>query len=261
MHAKKITYSHKKSFMSDTIWKNHPLTSKCMHAGSQAVWFHCWQSWSSWSWSWWLCWLGPCPGTNVNGKTGRALVNAGSRWGTEFPHQLCRHHFFCEAVPVRNSSDEEAVIVGVCFCTTQRETAAVVSVYLLMMLLEVKSDLLVVLIRLLFCTGIRKDSAGMAGMRPTAILYRRMRCFSLHLSCRDGRFRSFSIFVMEPGWQDRPVILFDKTGGMALNVFQLVNVSLLVWIPDHSTVFVEKSPSIKAHWVTNPLLFLIYVQL
>ena len=33
---------------------------------------------------------------------------------------------------------------------------------LLMMLLEVKSDLLVVLISLLFHTGVRKDSAGMA---------------------------------------------------------------------------------------------------
>ena len=47
--------------------------------------------------------------------------------GSKFLHQLCRHHFFCEAVPVRDSSDEEAVSVGVCFCTAQREAAAVVS--------------------------------------------------------------------------------------------------------------------------------------
>ena len=40
----------------------------------------------------------------------------------------------------------------------------------LMMLLEVKSDLLVVLICLSFHTGVRKDSAGMAGMRSSAIL-------------------------------------------------------------------------------------------
>ena len=39
-----------------------------------------------------------------------------------------------------------------------------------MMLLEVKSDLLVVLICLSFQTGVRKDSAGMAGMRSSAIL-------------------------------------------------------------------------------------------
>ena len=47
--------------------------------------------------------------------------------GQKFLHQLCRHHFFCEVVLVRNSSDEEAVSVGVCFCTTQREAVAVVS--------------------------------------------------------------------------------------------------------------------------------------
>ena len=46
--------------------------------------------------------------------------------GSKFLHRLCRHHF-CEIVPVRNSSDEEAVSVGVCFCTAQREAAAVVS--------------------------------------------------------------------------------------------------------------------------------------
>ena len=47
--------------------------------------------------------------------------------GSKFLHRLCRHHFFCEVVPVRNSSDEEAVSVDVCFCTAQREAAAVVS--------------------------------------------------------------------------------------------------------------------------------------
>ena len=46
---------------------------------------------------------------------------------------------------------------------------------LMMMLLEMKSDLLVVLICLLFRTGVRNDSAGMAGMRPAAILQRKMR--------------------------------------------------------------------------------------
>ena len=47
--------------------------------------------------------------------------------GSKFLHQLCRHHFLCEVVTVRNSSDEEAVSVGVCFCTAQGEVAAVVS--------------------------------------------------------------------------------------------------------------------------------------
>ena len=46
--------------------------------------------------------------------------------GSKFLHRLCRHFFFCEVVPVRNSSDEKAVSVGVCFCTAQREAAAVV---------------------------------------------------------------------------------------------------------------------------------------
>ena len=45
--------------------------------------------------------------------------------GSKFLHQLCRHHFFCEVVPVRVSSDEEAVSVGVCFCTAQGEAAVV----------------------------------------------------------------------------------------------------------------------------------------
>ena len=31
------------------------------------------------------------------------------------------------------------------------------------------------------------------------------RCFSLCLSCRDGRFKSFSIFVMEAGGTCNPV--------------------------------------------------------
>ena len=47
--------------------------------------------------------------------------------GSKFLHRLCRHRFFCEVVPVRKSSDEEAVSVGVCFCTAQGEAAAVVS--------------------------------------------------------------------------------------------------------------------------------------
>ena len=47
--------------------------------------------------------------------------------GSKFLHRLFRHYFFCEVVPVRNSSDEEAVSVGVCFCTAQGEAAAVVS--------------------------------------------------------------------------------------------------------------------------------------
>ena len=47
--------------------------------------------------------------------------------GSKFLHQLCRHHVFCDVVHVRNSSDEEAVSVGVCFCTAQGEAAAVVS--------------------------------------------------------------------------------------------------------------------------------------
>ena len=47
--------------------------------------------------------------------------------GSKFLHRLCRHYFYCEAVPVRNSCDEEAVSVCVCFCTVQREAAAAVS--------------------------------------------------------------------------------------------------------------------------------------
>ena len=46
--------------------------------------------------------------------------------GSKFLHRLCRHHLFCEVVPVRVSSDEEAVSVGVCFCTAQGEAAVVV---------------------------------------------------------------------------------------------------------------------------------------
>ena len=89
--------------------------------------------------------------------------------GSKFFHRLCKH-YFCEIVPVRYSSDEEAVPVGVCFCTAQREAAAVVSGEPPDDVAEVKSDLLGVLISLLFPTGVRKDSAGMAGMRPAAIL-------------------------------------------------------------------------------------------
>ena len=37
-----------------------------------------------WSWSWWLCRLGPCPGINVDRKTGRAL-NIWLRWGIKIP--------------------------------------------------------------------------------------------------------------------------------------------------------------------------------
>ena len=47
--------------------------------------------------------------------------------GSKFLHRLWRHYFFFEVVPVRSSSDEEAVSVGVCFCTAQGEAAAVVS--------------------------------------------------------------------------------------------------------------------------------------
>ena len=74
--------------------------------------------------------------------------------GSKFLHRLCRHYFFCEVVPVRNSSDEEAVSVGVCFCIAQREAAAVVSGEPPDDVAEVKSDLLVVLICLLFLTGV-----------------------------------------------------------------------------------------------------------
>ena len=45
--------------------------------------------------------------------------------GSKFLHRLCRHYFYCEAVPVRNSCDEEAVSVGVYFCIAEREAAAV----------------------------------------------------------------------------------------------------------------------------------------
>ena len=40
---------------------------------------------------------------------------------SKFLHRLCRHHFFFEVVPVRNSSDEEAVSVDVFFlhCPTK----------------------------------------------------------------------------------------------------------------------------------------------
>ena len=94
--------------------------------------------------------------------------------GSKFLHRLCWHRFFCEVVPVRNSSAEEAVSVGVCFCTAQREAAAVVSG-------EPPDDVAGGEVR---STGgldlplaphrsgvtVRKDSAGMAGTRPSAIL-------------------------------------------------------------------------------------------
>ena len=56
------------------------------------------------------------------------------------------------------------------FALTKEKQWLLFLVNLLMMLLEVKSDLLVVLICLLFRTGVRKNSAGMAGMRPSAIM-------------------------------------------------------------------------------------------
>ena len=62
---------------------------------------------------------------------------------SKFLHRLCRHHFFFEVVPVRNSYDEEAVSVYVCFCTAQGKAVAVFLANLLMMVQEVKSDLLV----------------------------------------------------------------------------------------------------------------------
>ena len=45
-------------------------------------------------------------------KQGEHLM-LGRDEGSKFPLRLCRHHFFCEVVPVRNSSDEEAFFVGV----------------------------------------------------------------------------------------------------------------------------------------------------
>ena len=56
--------------------------------------------------------------------------------GSKFLHRLCRHFFFCEVVPVRNSSDEKAVSVGVCFCTAQREAAVVVVVVAVLQALQ-----------------------------------------------------------------------------------------------------------------------------
>ena len=47
-------------------------------------------------------------------KCGKHLM-LGWDEGSKFLHQLCRHQFFCEAVPVKNSSDEEAVSV-ICRC-------------------------------------------------------------------------------------------------------------------------------------------------
>ena len=47
--------------------------------------------------------------------------------GSKLLHRFCRHYFFCQVVPFRNSCDEEAVSEGVCFCTDQREAVAVVS--------------------------------------------------------------------------------------------------------------------------------------
>ena len=149
--------------------------------------------------------------------------------GSKFLHRLCRHYFFCEIVPVRNSSGEEAVSVGVCFCTAQGEAALLFLANLLMTLLEVKSDLLVVLICLLFRTGVRKDSAGMAGMRPAAI--------SLYVCLVEMTGSGPSASLLCYGARLAEPVLFNKTGGAALNIFQLVDVLLLVWIPDHSAVF------------------------
>ena len=66
------------------------------------------------------------------------------------------------------------------FALPKEKQRLVFLVNLLMMLPEVKSDLLVVLICLLFRTGVRKGSAGMAGMRPSAV-------------CRGRRGASLSV--------------------------------------------------------------------
>ena len=87
--------------------------------------------------------------------------------GSKFLHRLCRHYFFCEVVPVRDSSDEEAVSVGVCFCAALGEAAVAVSGELPDDVAGGKSDLLEILICLFFQTGVRKGSAG---MRPEAVL-------------------------------------------------------------------------------------------
>ena len=48
--------------------------------------------------------------------------------------------------------------------------------------------------------------------------------------------RSNDSFNFPLGWI-KYIVVVNKTGGAALNIFQLVDVSLLVWISDHSTVF------------------------
>ena len=64
---------------------------------------------------------------DVDGKTGRAL-NVESRRRIEIlPTTLQTTSSAGEVAPVRNSCDEEAVSVGVCFCTARGEAAAVVS--------------------------------------------------------------------------------------------------------------------------------------
>ena len=60
---------------------------------------------STWAMSWHKC---------RRKKRGEHLMLSRDE-GSKFLHQLCRHFFFCEVVPVRNSSVEKAVSVGVFF--------------------------------------------------------------------------------------------------------------------------------------------------
>ena len=151
--------------------------------------------------------------------------------GSKFLHRLCRHHFFCEVVPVRNSFVWKklffCLFVFSFFFFGGGGRGGVVSVFalpkekqrllflanLLMMLLEVKSDLLVVLISLLFHTGVRKDSAGIAAdetfgnfiKKDEALLslsvLKRWQVQVLHHLCYGARL--VGPVILWPVWQNR----------------------------------------------------------
>ena len=120
-----------------------------------------------WSSSWWLCRLGPCPGMNVDGK----MLSVESRGGIEIPPPTLQTPLL-----LGGCSSQRRFWWRSCFCRRlvfalpKEKQRLLFLANLLMMLVEVKSDLLVILICLLFHTGVRKGSAGTAGVRPATIL-------------------------------------------------------------------------------------------
>ena len=119
-----------------------------------------------WSSSWWLCRLGPCPGMNVDGK----MLSVESRGGIEIPPPTLQTPLLLGGCSSQRRFWWSCFCRRLVFALPKEKQRLLFLANLLMMLVEVKSDLLVILICLLFHTGVRKGSAGMAGVRPATIL-------------------------------------------------------------------------------------------